>query len=202
MSILFTIKVNSMTLRGKKFRYGRSFKITNWGVQFDSLLELKYAISIQDEYEFLRSRITIYYHHGTGQPTLYIREGIRHYTPDFLIRHKQTSEAFLVEIKPRAAENDPQLTLRREVAEKYIRWKKYDWKFKIVFDDEIVLNPSGLSVFQDCCKLKSKSAFKIWLAQQDKRDNRSAPTFFAKVPRDCDIRFVMLGERSGVCNDF
>lgn len=50
----------------KKFKYGRSFKIINWGVQFDSLLELKYAISIQDEYVFLRSRIAIYYHYGTG----------------------------------------------------------------------------------------------------------------------------------------
>jgi hypothetical protein len=191
----------AQTLKSKKFKYGRSFKITNWGCQFDSLLELKYAISIQDEYAFMRSRIIIFYHHGTGQPTLYIREGVRHYTPDFLIRHKQTGEAFLVEIKPRAAENDPQLILRRQVAEKYILWKKYDWKFKVVFDDEITLNESGLSVFRDCCRLKSMSAFKIWLAQQDKRYNRCAPTYFAKPPRECDIRFVMLGERSAIDNN-
>mgnify|MGYP002377599306 CR=1 FL=1 len=190
----------AQTFVRKKFKYGRSFKIINWGVQFDSLLELKYAISIQDEYAFLRSRIAIYYHHGAGQPTSYIREGVRRYTPDYLIRHKQTGEAFLVEIKPRAAENDPQLALRREVAEKYIHWRRFDWKFKIVFDDEIVLNRTGLSVFQDCCKLKSNSAFKIWLAQQDKRYNRYAPTYFAKPPRECDIRFVMLGMHSPGCN--
>lgn len=106
-----------------KFVYGKSFKITHWGCQFDSLLELKYAISIQDDYLFLRSHIVIFYHHGSMQPTGYIRVGVRHYTPDFLIRHKQTGEAFLVEIKPRGAENDPQLLVRREVDEKYIKWK-------------------------------------------------------------------------------
>ncbi|HRO45885.1 hypothetical protein [Agriterribacter sp.] len=74
-----------------------------------SSLELKYAISIQDGYAYMRSRITIFYHHSTGQPTLYIRKGSRHFTPDFPIRHKQTAEAFLVEINPRTAQNDPQL---------------------------------------------------------------------------------------------
>lgn len=72
----------------------------------------------------------------------------------------------------------------------------YDWKFKVFFDDEITLSESALEVFRDCCKLKSKSAFKGWLAAQDKRYNRHSPTFFAKSPRECDIRFVMLGERS------
>lgn len=100
-----------MTPQKQKFKYGKSHKIINWGCSFDSLTELKFAISIQDEYEFLRERITIYYHHGTLEPTQELREGIRHYTPDFLIRNKQTGEAFLVEIKPRAAANDPQLIL-------------------------------------------------------------------------------------------
>ncbi len=141
------------TFGNKTFKYGKSFKIINWGCQFDSLLELKYAISIQDEYEFLRSRVTIYYHHGNFRPTDYIREGVRHYTPDFLIRHKKTAESFLVEIKPRAAQNDAQLIIRKEVAENYIRWKHYDWKFKVVFDDQIVLTGEEFAVFRDCCKL-------------------------------------------------
>lgn len=188
------------TLKSKAFQYRKSCKIVNWGCQFDSLLELKYAISIQDEYEFLRARITIFYHHGTKAPTGYVREGVRRYTPDFLIRHKQTGEAFLVEIKPRAAENEPQLALRREVAGKFIRWKKYDWKFKVVFDDQIVLDEAAWVVFDHCRKLKSKSAFKLWLAEQDRRYNRCAPTYFAKSPRESDIRFVMFGERSGKNN--
>ena len=110
----------------KKFKYRNAKKIVNWGCSFDSLTELKYAVSIVEVYEFLRARVTIYYHPGTKKPTDYIQEFIRHYTPDFLIRHKETGEAFLIEIKPRTFENDPQLLLRREVAENYINWKGYD----------------------------------------------------------------------------
>ena len=77
-----------MNRKKQLFRYGRSHKIVHWGCAFDSLTELKYAISIMEEYEFLRARVTIYYHPGTKLPTDYIRECHRHYTPDFLIRHK------------------------------------------------------------------------------------------------------------------
>lgn len=98
----------------KPFKYGVSHKIIYWGCVFDSLLELKYAISIQKEYEFLRSHIPIYYDPVTKKPTDYIRQNIRRYTPDFLIRHKITSEAFLIEIKPRAFAGDSQLLMRKK----------------------------------------------------------------------------------------
>ncbi|HUZ61432.1 MAG TPA: hypothetical protein VMU83_21835 [Hanamia sp.] len=45
-----------------------------------------------------------------------------------------------MEVKPPGFENHPQLLLRKEVAENYIRWKNYDWKFKVIFDDEIILD--------------------------------------------------------------
>jgi hypothetical protein len=67
----------------KTFTYGNAYKVTNWGCSFDSLTELKYAVSIIEEYEFLRARVTIYYHPGTKLPTDYIRDCHRHYTPDF-----------------------------------------------------------------------------------------------------------------------
>lgn len=186
-----------MTPASNKFKYGKSCKIIHWGCTFDSLTELKYAISIQDEYEFIRARVTIYYDRKTLMPTNYITAGCSHYTPDFLIRHKRTGEAFLIEIKPSAAKHDPQLVLRKQVAENYIRWKGYDWKFKLTFSDEIMLTESELAIFEDCCKLKSKSAFKLWFQEQNNRYDRSAPTFFAKVPRDTDIRYIMFGQRSG-----
>ena len=81
-----------------KFQYGHAKKIINWGNVFDSLLELKYAISIEKEYEFLRAHIPVYYDPRTRRPTDYIRDNIRRYTPDFLIRHKISNEAFWVEI--------------------------------------------------------------------------------------------------------
>ncbi len=172
-----------------------SHKIVNWGCVFDSLTELKFAVSIMEEYEFLRSRVSIYYHPGTKMPTDYIRSCHHRYTPDFLIRHKETLEAFLIEIKPRAFENDPQLLLRKEVAENYIRWKKYDWKYKVVFDDEIILNEEQLEEFEQCCKLKSKSAYKIWFEEYNKKFDRSAPSFFKGAPSNSRIEFVMFGTK-------
>ena len=185
-----------MLVQDPNFRYGKSYKIINWGCAFDSLTEVKFAVSIRDEYEFLRSRISIYYHPGTRMPTDYIRTFHRRYTPDFLIRHKETGKAFLVEVKPRGFENHPQLLLRKEVAENYIRWKNYDWKFKVIFDDEIILDEEQWEEFEECCKLKSKSARKIWFEEYNKKYDRSAPSFFNTVPSDSNIRFVMFGIRS------
>lgn len=179
-----------------KFNYGKSYKFIHWGCAFDSLLELKFAFSIQDDYEFLRERVSIFYHRGSLQPTDYIREGVLRYTPDFLVRNKHTGEAFLIEIKPRAAQHDPQLEIRRKVAEAYIRWKGYDWKYKIIFDDQIILDEEMLKIFQDCCQHKSNSAFKIWLRDLNRRYDRSAPTFFGKVPGNTNVRFIMYGNRA------
>lgn len=182
-----------MIMQESKFRYGKSFKIVNWGCSFDSLTELKFAISIMEEYAFLRERVSIYYHPGTKQPTNYIRQCHRRYTPDFLIRHKETGKAFLIEIKPRAFEHSPQLILRKQVAENYIRWKNYNWKYKVVFDDEIILTAEQLEQFEDCCKLKSKSAFKLWFEEYNRRFDRSAPSFFKHGVSNAQIAFVMFG---------
>src|SRR5574342_83885 len=90
------------TQQSEPFKYGTSHKIIYWGCVFDSILELKFALSIQNDYEFLRSRITIYYDRLTKKPVSYIQRNYGHYTPDFLIRHKQTKKAYWIEIKPRA----------------------------------------------------------------------------------------------------
>lgn len=180
----------------QKFKYSKSQKIIYWGCEFDSLLELKYAISIQDEYEFLRNRITIYYHHGSNKPTDYIREGVRHYTPDFLIRHKQTGEAFLIEVKPREAEHDPKLVIRKAVTENFIRWKDYDWKYKLVFSDEISLTDQQVKIYEECAKLKSKAGYQGWFSSYNKRIDRSSPSFLSTAPGNGNAQFVMLGYRN------
>ncbi|MBN8877701.1 MAG: TnsA endonuclease N-terminal domain-containing protein [Sphingobacteriales bacterium] len=175
------------------FKYGVSHKIIYWGCLFDSLLELKYAISIEQEYEFLRAHIPVYYDPKTLLPTDYIRGNIRRYTPDFLIRHKQTGEAFWVEVKPRAFAGDPQLTTRQKVAENYIRWKNYDWKYIVVFDDEIKLKEEQNQLFLHSRKLICKSARKLSFQQFNNQFDRSAPTFFSNIPRNAQIHFVMFG---------
>lgn len=175
------------------FHYGKSYKIVHWGCCFDSLLELKFAISIREEYEFMRSRLHIYYDQRTLLPTNYLRTGIWHYTPDFLIRHKISNQAFLVETKPRAFEKEFQLMVRQQVAENFIRWKKYDWTYKVIFSDEIVLTEHELQVFKDCCRLKSKSSFQLWLQRENARYDRSAPAFFKQNLSNKQIAFIMFG---------
>lgn len=175
------------------FSYRKSQKITNWGCRFDSLTELKYAISIVDDYEFLRERVIIHYDRSTLEPTDYLRGNNRSYIPDFLIRHKISGEAFLVEIKPREFAGHSQLDLRRKVAEKYIHKKGYDWKYMAVFDDQVILNEEQLADFKECCKLKSRSAFKIWFDQYNRKLNRASPSVFTNASPEARVRFIMFG---------
>lgn len=182
----------------KTFKYGKSHKIIYWGCCFDSILELKYAISIQDEYEFLRSHIPVYYDPVTKSPTNYIRDNIRRYTPDFLIRHKETKQAFWVEIKPRAYSDHAQLQLRKEVSERYIQWKGYDWQYKVVYDDEITLDLDHMVQFNECCSLITKSARKIAFQKQNRRFDRSEPSLFFTIPANSRVQFVMYGQESSL----
>jgi len=178
------------------FKYGVSHKIIYWGCVFDSLLELKYAISIHKEYEFLHTHIPIYYNPRDCQPTNNIRQNIRRYTPDFIIRNRVTGEAFCIEIKPRCFAGSPQLELRRKVADNYILAKKLDWTFKVIFDDQIVLTPEQERQFSVCKKLVSKSARKLALEQWNKIFDRSMPVFYSSVPDTKRIQFVMYGART------
>jgi hypothetical protein len=180
----------------KTSNYTRSIKVINWGCSFDSILELKYTVSIQKEYEFLRSQIPIYYDPRTKFPTNYIRENIRRYTPDFLIRHKVTRKAFLVEIKPRAFEGNEQLLLRREVAENYIRWKRYDWKFKVVYDDEIELTADERAQFLECRKLIPLSERRRLFKGLNDKFESNRPPLLTSVPSNRKIHFVMFGDEN------
>jgi len=175
------------------FKYCRSAKIIYWGAVFDSVLELKYAISIHTEYEFLRSRISIYYDPSTNRPTERIRSNIRRYTPDFLIRHKQTGLAYWVEIKPRAFSDHEQLRTRRQIAENYIKWKQYDWQFRMVYDDEIRLNLEQLVQFNDACSLINRSQRKWGTDQRDHQFKISIPDFLTSGYSHKQTMFVMFG---------
>lgn len=179
----------------KTFTYRKSQKIINWGCSFDSMLELKFALSIKDDYEFLRSYIPIFYDPKTKLPTNYIRDNIRRYTADFLIRHKVTRKAHLVEVKPRAFENEEQLIIRKAVAENYIRFRNYDWNFKVVFSDQIHLDEIQNQEFQNCCKRIPLSNKFLWFKElNDKFD--CARTSLFNVPSNAKVRFVMFGEKN------
>lgn len=146
----------------KKFNYRKARKVSGWGCHFDSLTELKFAIAVMDDYYILREPISIYYHPTYMLTTERLRGCHLRYTPDFLIRHKQTHKAWLIEIKPRAFENEPELLIRRSVAENYIRYKSRDWNFRVVFDDKIVLNEEQFEVFQTASSLDDSAAITSW----------------------------------------
>lgn len=179
----------------KTFTYKNATRIIQWGCDFDSLLELKFAISIRNDYEFLRSHIPVYYDPATKKPTNYIRENIRRYTPDFLIRHKKTGEAFLIEIKPRAFEGQDQLLLRKEVAENYIRWKNYDWKFRIIFSDEINLSAADIRLLNEYKKRLPLSDGKRAFQELNDKYDRARPRLFTSAPSARIIQFVMFGNQ-------
>ncbi|MES2373403.1 MAG: TnsA endonuclease N-terminal domain-containing protein [Bacteroidota bacterium] len=164
-----------MPSRKNAFPYKQSRKVSAWNCQFDSLTELKYAISIMDKYHFLRSPVSIYYHPGTKITLDKIRRCHLRYTPDFLIRHKQTYQSFLVEIKPRAFENHPQLALRKAVAENYIARKNLDWIFKIVFDDLILLNEEQLKSFEEVKAITSDKSLALWFKDYCLRSGQAFP---------------------------
>lgn len=178
----------------KTFQYKKSFQLIHWGCCFDSLLELKYAIYIQDNYAFMRAQVPIYFDPRTKRPTNYIRDNIRRYTPDFLIRDKQSNKAFLVEVKPRAFSDQDQLKDRREIAENFIRWKGWDWEFKVVYDDEFALNAAQQKVFANCCKLIAKSGRKLAWKKLNDKFCVSQPTFFKKLPSANQVHFIMYGK--------
>lgn len=181
-----------MTKQAILFEYRPSRQIGTWGFHFDSLTELKFAISISDDYEFLYAQVAIYYDPGTGRPVDFIRCCDRRYTPDFLIRHKKTNEAFLIEIKPRAFEGHPQLLLRKEVAEHYIRTYGYDWQFKVVYDDEIILNEEQLEDYRECCGLRSRQAIAIWFEQYNTKLQERSTLRFSYNKK---VAFVVHGNR-------
>lgn len=99
-----------------------------------------------------------------------------------------------MEIKPRAFEGQPQLALRKELAERYIKWKGYDWTFKVIFDDYIILSEEQLEDFEQCCKLKSKSAYKIWFEQVNRKYDRSSPSLFKTAYDNKQVEFEMFGK--------
>jgi hypothetical protein len=88
--------------------------------------------------------------------------------------------------------------MRKEVAENYVKWKGYDWIYKVIYDDEIILTLDQLVQFNECCSLIRKSARKIEFEKYNKRFDRSAPSFFSTVPDNNRVNFVMYGKESSL----
>lgn len=151
-----------------KFSYRTPQPLKGWGCRFDSLTELRFAISVLEDHALMRSPISLYFHPGSGQLAHFPKSAYRRYTPDFLIRNYETKKASLVEIKPRAFEEQSSLALHQLVANNYIRTLKLDWQYKVIFDDQIILSAEQLTQYNDCLQLEVKDRFK-WYEEYYKR---------------------------------
>jgi hypothetical protein len=109
------------------------------GCVFDSLLELRYALMIEETHAWLRDGIEIY--HGVNVQSSGTKQKLHCYRPDFLVRNLTTGIAELVEIKPDGFSLDSQKRRARIVA-KYTKRFAYDWMFRLVNESEITLSTS------------------------------------------------------------
>lgn len=184
----------------KKFQYRPAQKLVGWGYSFDSLTEVKFTISVMEEYAFMRSPVSMYFNPASGQITPFPRLFHRRYTPDFLIRNLETREAFLIEIKPRAFQGNDELKLHETAANNYIRALKFDWIYKVVFDDEIILTEDQLNDFKQFLRLKGKTGRYKWFT--DYLRKMSALPGRLTERSNAHIDFVMRGWTTGQPNLF
>ncbi|MES2328572.1 MAG: hypothetical protein V4539_03150 [Bacteroidota bacterium] len=182
-----------------RFQYNKAQPLAGWGYRFDSMTEVKFAISVMEEFAFIRSPVSMYFHPGSFQLTAHPRLFHRRYTPDFLIRHLRTKMAFLVEIKPRAFERNTELDQHRQVATNYIRALKFDWIYKVVYDDEIILNEQQLHDFEECLSLKPEFRY-AWFDKYLKRMSSLPPRLMDRS--NAHIDFIMRGWESAAPNLF
>ncbi|MFZ6014435.1 MAG: hypothetical protein ACOYXT_29115 [Bacteroidota bacterium] len=91
------------------------------GCRFESLGELKYALSIEDEYAYIvhpkKIFDSFYRDHGK---IVEIYEHTKGYTPDFLIRSYRNNTASFVEVKYEDFNDVEQIELRNRIMGKYL----------------------------------------------------------------------------------
>jgi hypothetical protein len=183
------------------FKYTKSYRIPYRGCHFDSLLELKYALSIEDEYRYLHKPVIIGYDPKTMRTTSYFRETTRMYTPDFLVRHKSTGEATLVEIKPDGFELSGQLSSYTAVGNNYIEQNDLPWTYKIIFEKDFLLDSLQQQKFLVFVKKKKIFKSQFALQQLDRKYNKEPMKYSSHTPwfpedtldRKAYARFVRLG---------
>jgi len=141
-------------MQSTTFQYKKSLQIGYRGCLFHSLIELKYTL----------------------------REFIKKYVPDFLIRNKADNSAWLIELKPKGFNDAEQVVIRTRVAENYIREKKLDWKFRFVYDDEIKLCTEKHYKFMNLRNNISSFDFKRKMEYIDKKFNNNQRNYFKTIP--------------------
>ena len=164
------------------FKYSKSFRIPYRGCYFDSLLELKYALSIEQQCRFLREPAMIGYDPKTLSATNYFKEDTKIYRPDFLIRLKTGGHSTLVEIKPDGFEHSRQLWVYHTVANNYIAQNKLPWTYKIIFEKDIELDGLQQQKYRLFARKRKTFESLFALQQLDRKYNEQPVKYFSNVP--------------------
>lgn len=123
----------------------RSREVYYQGAVFDSQLELRFVLSIEATHAWLRDGLEMYY--DLHRLTPGIKEPLRCYRPDFLIRNWETGEAQLVEIKPEGYTGG-HCKRNRRVTGSYINRFGYDWRYSYIYGSQIRLSISQEDKFR------------------------------------------------------
>ncbi|MBS1918271.1 MAG: TnsA endonuclease N-terminal domain-containing protein [Bacteroidetes bacterium] len=169
-------------MHNRNFAYKPSYKISYRGCCFHSLLELKYALAVEDDYRFLREPVQIAYDPKTLRSTNYLREGIKTYIPDFLVRSKSGGSALLVEIKPQDFCNELLLGQKKVIAENYIQANHLDWEYRLIKGDEIILNQIQKQKYQVYYDHRHSFHSIFDFQKLDRKLNEEPRNFFSTVP--------------------
>lgn len=135
----------------------RSRSIFYHGQSLDSLLELKFILSIEQTHAWIRDGLQIYY--NIDDPGLSNEESLQKYTPDILVRNWKTGMATLVEIKPDHYNDKWANRKRHQVAERYIEQFGYDWQFKIIYERNISLTAGQKIKYHEICQAYTQTWF-------------------------------------------
>lgn len=166
-----------------KFKYAKSYKIPYRGCHFDSLLELKYALSIEDSHRYLREPFIIGYDPNTLRTTNYFREPTKMYTPDFLIRCKTTGASVLIEVKPSTLKKSQEISIYQKICEDYISRNHLDCSFRIVSEDDIHLTDALQTRYELFVRKKHSFESVFAFKNLDRKYNSAHIKYFHNVPR-------------------
>ncbi|MEO8174212.1 MAG: hypothetical protein ABI581_14055 [Sediminibacterium sp.] len=130
---------------------------------FDRQSCVRFLCGIVDNYEFICPAPPIYYDVATLETAEVIDLLHAEYVPDFLIRHRRSGKAFLVDVLPGWCAKDPRLADRRMIAENFIHSKGYDWNYICVFEEEVILSGDALRSFENYLLLNSSEEREHWV---------------------------------------
>jgi len=162
--------------------YKRAIIIEYKGVQFDSLLELKFVLLIENRCSWIKEPKTIFYDPVTLNPLTYLKENTKKYTPDFLVRKWTDNSAHLIELKPKMFLDSDQMKIRNQVVMNYITDNNLDWKYKVLSEQDIILNPRLKEKYQEIVETNKKTKRKSRLMKMDKKYNNTYLENYSCIP--------------------